>query len=327
MCQLCQFIKKIYISTILRIVTAQRRKIVYLFFMNALFNFHATFPVGSDDETLDVKYISMLKDLCKTYTMQFECGASGNFHYQAEFSLKVKTRLLTLANVIRKKYNVAVHLSPTSNENSGYCEKAESRLRGPWTSSDPAPIWQNPRLANIEVEPWMQSIFDKREEYEHRTIHYVFDPHGNIGKSTCVDLGVQRYGYMEFPPLSSFKESSQMFYSLLRQAGFPTKGLRIMIDIPRNLSQSKLEEFYAGIECTKSGRCFETRYAAGIHYFERPQVWVFSNSLPNPRWLSKDMWQWHIVHQRELCNVTYEQCLELVPLEEGEAPRKRKLGC
>lgn len=290
---------------------------------NALFNFHATFPVDGDDETLDSKYVSMLKELCKNYSIQFERGANtGNYHYQAQFSLKTKSRMKTLASVIRKKFGVSVHLSPTSNEMSDYCQKTETRVRGPWTSEDRPPVWQNPRLANFVIDPWMQSIFDNTE-YEHRTIHYVYDPHGNIGKSTCVDLGVQRYGFMEFPPLSSFKESSQMFHSLLKQAGFPTKNIRIMIDIPRNLSQIKLGEFYAGIESVKSGRCLETRYAAGIHYFERPHIWVFSNTLPNPKWLSEDMWKWYIVQDKQLVEKPFDELVDAVFVGD----RKRKLGC
>lgn len=292
--------------------------------MNAIFNYHATFPVAIDDETVDQKYVSLLRDLCKVYQVQFERGASGNYHYQAQFSLKIKTRMLTLANHIRKKYHVEVHLSPTANEHAEYCVKSESRIRGPWSNSDPPPVWQNPRLANVPIENWMQEIYDRKGEYEHREIHFIYDPNGNIGKSTCIDIGVQRHGFMEIFPLNSFKEMSQFLHSMLTQMGMPRVLPTLFINIPRTMNHAKLADFYSGIESIKDGKCIETRYEAKVHSFERPQMWVFSNSLPNPSYLTPDRWVWHRVVGGELNTCTFDEIAGDVPIHRPEAKRKRE---
>lgn len=292
--------------------------------MNALFNFHATFPVDVDDEGVDSKYVGIMKQLCKKYAIQFERGANGNFHYQAQFSLKVKTRSLTLANGIRKKFGVHVHVSPTHDELVDYSMKQDTRIRGPWTDADVPPVWQNPDLENFEIQPWMDVVIDSKDVREFRKIHFVYDPNGNIGKSVCIQIAVQRHGFFPLPCLGTYKDASQFFYAYHKNRGFPRDIAPIMADIPRNLTQSKISEFYAGLESLKGGFAFDSRYGGDFFYFRAPQIWVFGNTLPNPNWLSGDRWEWHRVVGGELNTCTFEEIAGDIPIHRPEAKRKRE---
>lgn len=72
--------------------------------------------------------------------------------------------------------------------------------------------------------------------------------------------------------------------------GLPKKPLYI-VDIPRAIRKDKLDEFFAAIESIKDGFAYDKRYKYKQEYFEKPNVWVFMNILPDTKMLSSDRWK------------------------------------
>ena len=65
--------------------------------------------------------------------------------------------------------------------------------------------------------------------------------------------------------------------------------------MPRGMKKDKLGDFYAGIEVIKNGVAYDKRYTAKKTRFDRPRIFVFTNTLPVFELLSKDRWQvWEV---------------------------------
>ena len=60
---------------------------------------------------------------------------------------------------------------------------------------------------------------------------------------------------------------------------FPAQKAYI-IDMPRGMKKDKLADFYAGLESIKNGVTYDKRYVGKKRRMDRPQIMVFTNSLP-----------------------------------------------
>jgi hypothetical protein len=62
------------------------------------------------------------------------------------------------------------------------------------------------------------------------------------------------------------------------------------------------------MECIKDGKAFDKRYKAGKKRFDRPQILIFTNTMPTEtQCLSKDRWQIKLLNSnyKTLEDVTY----------------------
>lgn len=57
------------------------------------------------------------------------------------------------------------------------------------------------------------------------------------------------------------------------------------------MKKDKLGQFYAGLECLKNGYMYDKRYSFKRRRIDRPQIWVFTNTLPAWELMSMDRWQ------------------------------------
>jgi len=222
-----------------------------------------------------------LNEVAKKWCFQKEDAGSGT-HYQGRFSLKVKKR-------IGEFDLMGAHLSKTSNENMNndfYVCKEETRVAGPWRDTD-AYIPRQVREI-VKLRPWQQTIIDNSNVWDTRTINVLLDTKGNIGKSTLVAYMATKEGARVLPPLNSFKE-------ILGAVMCMPVSRCYLCDMPRGLDKEHQSEFFSAIESIKNGHVYDTRYSFKEKWFDCPNIWVFTNYLPNEMWLSRDRWKYHEV--------------------------------
>lgn len=70
--------------------------------------------------------------------------------------------------------------------------------------------------------------------------------------------------------------------------------------MPRGMKKDKLADFYSGIEVIKNGVAYDKRYTAQKIRFNRPRVFVFTNTLPEFNLMSKDRWKVWTLYENQL---------------------------
>lgn len=242
---------------------------------------------------------SWFKETSKKWCFQLERGTTGYLHYQCRFSLKQKTRMKTL---IARCPLVGGHLSITSNanrDNMFYVMKDETRTLGPWTNKDEIAHYIPRQVREIKdnLYPWQQQIINMKEVWDTRSINILYDDIGNLGKSVfgtmlgCCGQGIY------IPYMKDFKDVMRMVMER------PKHGLYIL-DLPRAIKKDKMRETYASIEQLKSGYAYDDRYKWQEEYYDCPCVFIFTNTIPDLSFMSKDRWKFWQINER----------FELVPL-------------
>lgn len=230
---------------------------------------------------------NLLKSYCKKWDFQQEqCPTTQKLHFQGRFKLKVKER----AAGVRKKF-FGWHITITSEENIGnvyYVTKEDTRVAGPWSSDDVERFIPR-QIREIErLKPWQQSIIDDANVWDTRHINVIVDLTGNIGKTTlCSYAGVHGIG-RKIPYSNDFRDIMRMVMDT------PTSRL-YLFDMPRALKKDQLYQFFAGVEEIKNGYAFDDRYKFREKWFDCPNIWIFTNVVPDIALLSRDRWRlWHI---------------------------------
>lgn len=239
--------------------------------------------IENDESILLIKekVIEFLVNICKKWCFQLECGEeNGHYHFQGRLSLKVKERENGVVNRFNHEFTSGWgRLSITSKENSGnmfYVMKEDTRVKGPWSDEKDAPIYIPRQVREIEgkLYPWQQYIANCSEIWDTRSINIVYNPNGNIGKSTLKTYIICKKLGLAVPPLSNFMDMCQFICS------FPPQRIYIF-DLPRNYQSNKnMLGFWNGIEEIKNGYVFDTRYHGKIMTFDCPNIWIFTNELP-----------------------------------------------
>lgn len=250
------------------------------------------FTISSDKADLD-QILSKCKEYCKKWCFQLEQGSETGFeHYQGRVSLKTRSR-----NIPPFGFG---HWSVTSSENqsnSFYCMKEETRIKGPWTDSDP----YIPRQSRgIKLLKWQQQVADSADVWDTRHIDVIIDTNGNIGKSTLITYLGCRGLARRIPPLESYQDFMAMVLDT-------PKSRLYLVDFPRALTKGNSHCFWGALETVKDGFAFDKRYHYREAYFDSPNIWVFANHLPDTSMLSKDRWRfWRIKNgELSLCNNTF----------------------
>lgn len=231
---------------------------------------------------------SWLERVAKKWCFQLEKGTeSGWQHFQGRLSLKTKKRQSTLIGEMPWK---EMHISPTSTENRDnmfYVTKEETRIAGPWADTDEK-IYI-PRQVKEVMEhwrPWQAMVINEIQNkvWDTRTIHVFYDPEGHTGKSVLVSyLGATKQA-CQIPFCNDYKD-------ILRAVMDRPKRGAYLIDMPRAINKEKLNQLYSGIETVKSGYAYDDRYSFQEEYFDCPQMYVFTNKVPDISLLSRDRWK------------------------------------
>ncbi len=233
----------------------------------------------------DVKIIKeLLNKFCTSWVFQEEKGEkTGYEHWQCR--VYVKNRLRPTC----RKFPFEGHWSPTCNNvhlnnNFNYCMKEDTRIDGPWRSSDPTTTKQLDDFLEMELRPYQKEISNWANEFDMRWIDVIYDTEGNLGKSIFTEYLEYIGAAEEVPPYRSMEDIMQWV------AGRPIKPMYIF-DMPRGMKKDKLAEFYSGIEVIKNGVAFDKRYTPTKVRFNRPRIVIFTNTMPCLGLMSKDRWR------------------------------------
>lgn len=228
----------------------------------------------------------ILDKIFKKWACQVEEGSeTGYKHWQIRGSLFVKKRL---HEAIRTHHELEGHWSVTSGACTtfNYVMKNDTRVEGPYSDKDPpekVPTRQLVEFMTKEMYGWQKWLIDSAQEVEDRKIKVVLDHNGNTGKSImCEYLEFHDLG-VELPPMSSAEDLLQAVFGIGEHKCY-------LIDMPRGMKKDRLASFYAGLESLKNGTVYDKRYAFKKLRMSRPQVFVFSNTMPDLSLLSIDRW-------------------------------------
>ncbi len=255
-----------------------------------------------EDESIKDDLKSWCERFCKKWGFQGEkCPTTGKFHFQIRISLKKKARKPPFMDWPAK-------VSPTSNEITAetfydYVTKEDSQVLGPFKDCDPKPAYIPRQIREVqELYPWQAKVLDLGEEWDTRHIDWIYCPDGNIGKSTLAGYVRAHALGRVLPMVNDYKELMEIVCDM------PTARL-YMLDLPRAIKKDKLHQLLSGIETIKDGYAFDRRYKFTEKIFDCPNIWLFSNTLPDFRLMSADRWRvWSVVGNNLL---PYKDTLEI----------------
>lgn len=246
---------------------------------------------------------AIFSKIAKKYCFQQERGEkTGRLHYQCRISLKVKKRLSECIKLLRthglEQFQDSI-TSTANKDNDFYVMKEDTRVDGPFT--DVNEVYVPRDIAKIEqLRPWQDSLRKSLSEYDERTIDVLYEPTGNIGKSTFTRY-LQIYDDAELLPFcNDYKDIMRMAYDVGPKKIY-------LIDMPRAINKEKLYQFFSAIETLKSGYCYDDRYKFQKRLFDRPRICLFTNVMPDLSLLSRDMWKiWEVSEDHKLVSVELE---------------------
>lgn len=262
----------------------------------------------------------ILEDSTLDYVFQKEKGTTGDrMHYQGTFKTRIRVRKNTLLNMFalclsNLLYYEDIPASPehvakliqqltfqpmagTWEQSVEYCTKSET------AEGEPVASFSIKNYDGSDVKflsdkfrryPWqnslMEKLFDEAETSikvaDGRTVIWVYDPHGNSGKSKLVKyICITNTNCIKV----AFGTAGQLRSSVI------SAGPRdiYFIDMPRTLGDDDsvhslvavLEDVLNGFVCTN----FHGKYSQLV--MSPPHVVVFSNQHPPLGMMSEDRWQ------------------------------------
>lgn len=246
--------------------------------------------------------LKLLKDNlcsnCKKWVFQEEIGTeSGYHHYQGRFSLMKKHSLSSLVSLFNNYPSwKGVHFSPTSKEvattnNFNYVTKDDTRVAGPWADTDEVLYIPRQVREMKELRPFQKTIIENADLWNKRTINLIYCTKGNVGKSLLVGYCRAHKIGRALPPVNDQKDLLRMVCDL------PTSPL-YLFDMPRSMNKDRLYQFYSAVETIKDGYAYDDRYKFREKVFDCPNIWIFSNHLPDFEMLSKDRWKIWVINKK-----------------------------
>lgn len=214
----------------------------------------------------------------KRLVYQIESGEEKTSHIQAHIEFKNARSFSSL-----KKKLTTAHIEKVRNREASidYCQKEESRERGPYLFGFPKPI----KLIT-KMRPWQQKIIDLiNGEADDRTIHWVWDEEGGIGKTALA-----KYICSNYNALYLNGKASDIKYLISKWIETDEKRKDDLVCL-FNYSRT-VEEYvsYQALEEIKDGIFMSTKYESNMVIMNSPHVIVFANFKPNVSALSKDRW-------------------------------------
>lgn len=255
------------------------------------------FRCNSDPWTSD-SIREWLKLYAKDWCFQFEKGDSGYLHFQGGFSLVKKRRKTELMKLFTE-IPIFNYLEPARIKEEIYECKADTRIEGPWRSTDVSKRIPRQFQINGDYLPFQQSIIDMVYEFEGRRVDLIYDEKGNRGKSTMACHCEILHNCIDSPPLNDFNDIISACYDEIETMKETPRG--IFFDLPRAMDKTRLHGMISAFEQIKKGKLFDKRNHYKKIWIDSPRVIVFSNWVPNLNLLSSDRWQlWEITDQNHL---------------------------
>lgn len=200
-----------------------------------------------------------------------KCGTP---HLQGYLEFKNKTRPMSVFKFTKRiHYEIA---RGNRDQNIDYCSKENLTF----SKGLPKPI---KLITNFY--PWQQQIIDIiNTEPDDRTIHWYWEPNGNIGKSALAKYLIVKHQAL-YCCGGNFRDISNLVFNQDMD-----KTNCVIFDIPR---ASKNKVSYRSLESIKNGIVTNTKYETGVKVFNPPHIICFSNFEPelSEEYLSVDRWK------------------------------------
>jgi hypothetical protein len=260
-----------------------------------------------------------------------EIHIEGYKHYQMRVRLRDKKALYKKGVqqlFLDSALPIANYIAPTSNKvhsgkNFNYVLKDDTRI-GEHTYSDKnfktfltieqifnaeyydafykdPTIYKDPyfKLKYDDLRPFQRQILESGNIYNDREINIVVNYGGKIGKSSITDyIAYGNHGICLEAYIDSDKISQSLCDELIETKNYTPK--LILFDIPRCLDVSKLSSFLRVVETIKQGRCSDPRNKLRKITYQKPAIWILTNSTINIKLLSLDRWKiWEIEDKNE----------------------------
>lgn len=134
-------------------------------------------------------------------------------------------------------------------------------------------IKEKPTDKDFEPRPWQRKVLEMlKAPPNERTIFWVFETRGNVGKSRLA-----RHLCCEHNAIELHGKVADMAY------GYDDAPI-VIFDLART-QEDHYKHLYAFAEKLKNGRFFNTKYESGMRLFEPPHVIFFANfAAPRDAW-------------------------------------------
>ncbi len=195
-------------------------------------------------------------------------------HLQGQVTFKKRKRLSAL-----RKIDPRIHWEATRNECASidYCQKEGGKVH------------TNIRLENADArlrivwKPWQEAILKLVQTVpDSRTVHWYWEPTGNVGKSFLTKYLVQR-----FNALVVSGKANDIFHQFAKREEDGIATTIAVLDIPR-CSMGFIS--YQAIESIKNGLITSGKYEGGQWIIDPCHVICFSNERPRYEAMSADRW-------------------------------------
>ena len=205
------------------------------------------------------------KEICTEYIFQQEIGNNGTKHIQGCLILKKKMRWTEF------KLSKEIHWEKTKDieKSKEYCSKTETK--DPDGNTYTYPVIKKLKLIE-NLYPWQEKIINIiKEEPDDRTIYWLWENTGGIGKSQFTKYLAYHYNAL-FITGGKFSDLINLVYNTDMN-----KCNVLIFDLPRS-HRNKIS--YDTLECVKNGMICNTKFETGVAFFNPPHVIVFSNYPP-----------------------------------------------
>lgn len=216
--------------------------------------------------------------LISEYIVGQEVGEQGTKHLQGYLECARKVRPMESL-----KWPKQVHWEKAKGsraENVKYCSKEGSYIH----STGCKPI--RPLKLITELRPWQQMVLDiLAREPDDRSILWLFERNGNMGKSAMSKLLCAKYG-----AIICAGKAADMKHQIAEACKNGCPPEIVIFDVPRS-SLGFIS--YTGIEEIKNGCFASQKYESGMVVMNSPHVLVFANEEPDYSAMSADRWNVH----------------------------------
>ena len=219
---------------------------------------------------------------CVYYVLGKELTKKGIKHIQGYIEFKNQK---TLTSLVKTHPQISKWIVAKGNksQNLTYCSK-EGDFSKKLDFKEKLKAKLLAKYDNVKWKKWQSDILNFIETVpDDRTIYWVHEELGNIGKSYLA-----KYIVMKYACIIANGKKDNIFNQIKLSLDEEKEPKIIILDIPRyNLEYIN----YGCLEQLKNGMLYSGKYEGGICLFDNPHIIVFANEEPNTERMSKDRWK------------------------------------
>lgn len=234
----------------------------------------------------DVEKIKLVSSNSSKYWLfGFEVGEKGTPHLQGYVELKKKARLTE----IKKLYDIKeIHWEKCKGKresNLNYCTKDKHYyLNG---------IESKPLKVITSLYPWQEKVYNLlKEEPDDRTIHWVYERKGNVGKTALLKYIYVKHEKETLILCGKANDMKNGIVQFHKTNGYYPK--IILFNLPRSFNCDHLS--LPGIEEIKDGLFYCGKYEGGMVCMNSPHIIIMSNTPFEQVVEDISVNRWNIIH-------------------------------